>query len=274
MVVERVRELGITAHAQGRSETRQDRVAVEEPLEIRVDGRPFSVIMRTPGHDLELAAGFLHAEGLLESPEELALITHCPELEHGDNVVEVRLGGELGPARVQGRAERATVVSSSCGVCGRRTLEEATSRAPAFSGSPPRYPAELITALPARLALGQEVFDLTGGLHGAALFGPEGTALVIREDVGRHNAVDKVIGERLLSEQWPLEETLLVVSGRAGFEIVDKALMARIQTVISVSAPSSLAVELAQRANMNLFGFVRGESLNVYAGELGRSQPR
>jgi FdhD protein len=142
------------------------------------------------------------------------------------------------------------------------------SRAPTFDRPARRYSAEFISRLPAQLAQHQAIFDATGGLHGAGLFTPEGTLLLVREDVGRHNAVDKCIGARFLAEAWPLPECVLVVSGRAGFEIVDKALIARVQTVVSVSAPSSLAVELACAANMNLYGFVRGSSLNVYAGGL------
>ncbi len=269
MVVERARSFELTAHQGGRSNPRDDLVAVEEPLEIRVGGAPLAVIMRTPGHDLELAAGFLVAESILRTPDELSVLTHCPEIEHGDNVVEAHLAPGLSELRMSRDRERGTVVSSSCGVCGRRTLEQAKSRAPAFEGEPPRYTAALLTSLPVRLLEAQEVFRATGGLHGAGIFDPAGDAWLVREDIGRHNAVDKCIGERFLADRWPMSECILTVSGRAGFDIVEKALVARVRTVVSVSAPSSLAVELARASSMNLFGFVRGENLNVYAGALG-----
>lgn len=268
MIVESAQRFTIhTVTAEGR-EPREDRLVVEAPMQIRVDGTPLAVIMRTPGHDLELGAGFLLSESILESPGDLGALSHCPEPEAEDNVVEVHLHPSVSRARRERLAERATTVSASCGVCGRRTLESVASRAPAFERSPPAYGFEFVCGLPDRLAEAQVVFRATGGLHGAGIFRADGEALVVREDVGRHNAVDKCIGSLFLAEAWPLSECILVVSGRASFEIVEKALIARIQTVVSVSAPSSLAVELARASNMNLYAFVRKGRLNVYSGGL------
>jgi formate dehydrogenase accessory protein FdhD len=266
------RPLGVMAFADGAFSSRADAVATEEPLEIRLAGEPLAVVMRTPGHDLDLTAGFLAAEGIVRAARDLAALRHChqgtdPELL---NVVDVTLAG----ARAEGaealmarrRAERATITSTSCGVCGKRSIEALHCDAPPFE-APPRLDPAVILALPARLRAAQVVFHATGGLHAAAVFSAQGDLLVAREDVGRHNAVDKCVGHLLLQERAPEPGMILMVSGRTSFEIVQKALSARIQTVLAVSAPSSLAVELAGASRMGLVGFLRGGAFNVYAGE-------
>jgi FdhD protein len=277
-VVERVRGLGVlrwsaagdTAGPAGAQA--EDQVVVEEPLEIRIDGVPLLVVMRTPGHDLELAAGLLSAEGIVRTVDDIATLAHCrdgidPELA---NVVNVRLSdarrAETEADLARRRAERATVSSASCGVCGKRSIESLESTAPPFA-RPPRIDPALIQRLPAKMRAAQELFDATGGLHAAAIFDRRGELCVLREDVGRHSAVDKCVGHLLLTERAPIEDAILMVSGRASFEIVQKALVARIPTLAAVSAPSSLAVELARASRMGLLGFVRGAGMNVYAGE-------
>ena len=246
-------------------------VVTEEPLEIRIDDRPLAVIMRTPGEDLELAAGFLRAENLIRDADDIAMIAHCrdgddPNLE---NIVNVRLSDErreAAEARVAERyAERSTVTSASCGVCGKRTIESLQVEAPPFE-STVAVDRRVIVGLPDRLRAQQAVFESTGGLHAAGLFTREGEPIVVREDVGRHNAVDKVVGSLLLTEQTISPGSILMVSGRTSFEIVQKALAARIQIIAAVSAPTSLAIELAESSRMTLMGFVRGHAFNVYAG--------
>lgn len=270
---ERAREIEIRRRFGRGLETGRDRVAVEEPLEIRIDGTPLAVVMRTPGDDLELAAGFLHAEEIVRSADDIETITYCrtpadPSLE---NVVNVRLSearrGQAEALLAQRKAERSTVTSASCGVCGKRTIESLIAGAPPFA-APPRLDLGLLRELPARLRSAQAVFDQTGGLHASAIFDPGGALLVAREDVGRHNAVDKCVGHLLLREQLPVRGAILMVSGRSSFEIIQKALLARVQIVAAVSAPSSLAVELARASNMGLVGFVREHSSNVYSGEI------
>lgn len=272
MVVERIREFGVHAvHGSDPPVARTDRVTVEEPLEIRLEGAPLAVVMRTPGDDIELAAGFLHAEGIVREADDLGTIAHCrePAAEGRDNIVQVRLGeGRRATAEAllaARRAERATVTSASCGVCGKRTIESLHTSAPPFA-SPPALDLAVVPGLPEKLRRAQPVFDATGGLHGAAIFDGRGELLVAREDVGRHNAVDKCVGHLLLREALPVPGAILVVSGRTSFEIVQKALLARVQTIVSVSAPSSLAVELARSSRMALLGFVRDDRLTIYSG--------
>lgn len=239
----------------------RDRVAVEEPLEIRVGGRRLTVTMRTPGHDAELAAGFLVTEGLV-TPAELGVIRACPDAD--ENVVDV---GLVDGARLDVEAvRRAFAATSACGLCGTTSIEQVKRRVAPLNGSM-KVGRDLLTALPDRLRCSQEVFEATGGLHAAGLFAPDGTLELAREDIGRHNAVDKVIGAAALRGRLPLADRILVVSGRAGFEIVQKAAAAGIPILCSVSAPSSLAVELARETGMTLVGFLRGASFNVYAGE-------
>jgi FdhD protein len=265
------RDFEVLVHRAGDGAARIDRVATEEPLEIRLDGAPLAVVMRTPGDDLELAAGFLLAEGIVREADDLETLRHCAEATAGENVVDARLSparrGAAEALLAARRAERATVTSASCGVCGKRTLEALVSQAPPFEAAP-RVDAARVVALPSRLRGAQAVFELTGGLHGAAVFDAAGELAVCREDIGRHNAVDKCVGHLLLRERLPLAGAILMVSGRTSFEIVQKALAARIPTVAAVSAPSSLAVELARASRMALLGFVRDGGFNLYAGEL------
>jgi len=247
---------------------RPDRLATEEPMEVRVagpgqDAAPVAVIMRTPGGDFELAAGFLFTEGLVTGREEIAQVSYCEDLpaeEQRYNVVTVRLSRPWDPTT----AKRSFFATSSCGVCGKASLDEIEVRcAPLDPG--PVVPAALISSLPERLREGQKVFQRTGGLHAAALFDASGSMLSLREDVGRHNAVDKLVGEALLSGDLPLSDRILQVSGRAGFEVVQKAAVAGIPIMAAVSAPSSLAVEAADRLGITLAGFVRGRRLNLYS---------
>lgn len=271
MVAERIRGVQVTEVTRNGTRSKEDRVAAEEPLEIRIGGKPLAVVMRTPGDDIELAAGFLKAETIIKDADDVDTIRHChsgadPDYE---NVVEVTLSAarrtEAQTLLAQRMAERSTITSASCGVCGKRTIESLHADIGAFEATP-KVDVEMIATLPGRLREAQKVFDATGGLHAAAVFDSDGTLLVVKEDVGRHNAVDKCVGHLLLREMLPLlSGATLMVSGRTSFEIVQKALVAGIPSVAAVSAPSSLAVELARASNMALFGFVRDGSLNAYA---------
>lgn len=255
---------------------RMDTLAAEEPLEIRVGGTPLTVTMRTPGDDVELAAGFLVSEGVLTHADQFASAIHCggpglgalpgaPAGGNTYNVLDVRLapGTPLpDPARA-----RHSYTTSACGVCGAASIDQVTT-ASSFdvSSDPMQVDAAVLAQLPDRLRRRQAVFDKTGGLHAAALCDAQtGEILVVREDVGRHNAVDKVVGWALLNGRLPLRRTVLQVSGRASFELVQKAVMAGIPMLSAVSAPSSLAVEMAETTGLTLVGFVRGESMNVYS---------
>jgi FdhD protein len=252
----------------------RDELAVEEPLELRVvdtsigTGEPLAVIMRTPGQDDELAAGFLTSEGLLRGRHELLRLATGTD-EDGlpsDNVLEVypAPGVDLAQrARDEGYS-RHFAVNASCGVCGKNTVEAACATLPRLpDGGAMLAPATLYT-LPERLRAGQRIFSHTGGLHAAGLFALDGNLLAVREDIGRHNAVDKLVGRALLDDQLPLAAHVLLVSGRLSYEIVLKALAAGISIVAAVSAPSSLAVDLARVGNITLAGFLRGTSVNVY----------
>jgi FdhD protein len=254
--------------AGSRMAAARDMAAVEEPLEIRLNGAPFLVIMRTPGADRELAAGFLLSERIVAGPDDLGVIRHCvdPNGEHAPNVVNVGLA-DPAASRVEAllAAGRFVPSSSACGVCGRRTIRDLMTGIEPVRASW-RVSARVIDSLPGALRAAQAAFAETGGLHAAGLFDREGRLLASAEDVGRHNTVDKVIGAQLLMEQLPLEERLLAVSGRAGFEIVQKALVARIPVVASVSAPSSLAIALARDGGVTLLGFVRDGGFNIYTG--------
>ena len=244
-----------------------DRAATEEPLEVRLHGRPFAVIMRTPGADRELAAGFLFAERVLKAAGDLGAIEYCtdPAADHPENIVNVTLANGSADALDRLLADRRQVTTnSSCGLCGRRTIESLRTDAPPILASW-TIRASTLGSLPETLRAAQAVFDETGGLHAAGLFTPDGRLDTVAEDVGRHNAVDKVIGRMLMREALPLSDHLLFVSGRASFEIVQKAFLAGIPIVGSVSAPSSLAIDLARDAGVTLVGFVRGESFNIYA---------
>lgn len=244
-----------------------DAVAAEEPLEVRLHGRPFAVIMRTPGADRELAAGFLLAEGIIRSSAELGAVEHCRHPHHPEvhNIVDVYLL-DRAAADVEALLEqrRNIISSSSCGLCGRVTIDSLRQHAePLAPGRP--IDRALFAALPQQLRARQSGFDETGGLHAAALFTLEGRCEAAAEDVGRHNAVDKVIGTMLLAEQVPLGGRALVVSGRTSFEIVQKAWMAGVPIVCAISAPSSLAIDLAAEAGITLAGFVRDGGFNLYS---------
>lgn len=247
----------------------EDHVAAEEPLEIRIEGRSVAITMRTPGHDLELAAGFLFTEGVIDGPDDLRAIAHVddPSDPQGNTVDTVLASGV--PAARRSAADRALYASSSCGVCGKASIDRLLVGAPPLSPEWTPDPAVLL-ALPDRLRKAQAVFDRTGGLHAAALFSPEGELEVLREDIGRHNAVDKVIGWRLREDRVPVDDRILLVSGRAGFEIVQKALVARISVVAAVGAPSSMAVDLAEESGLTLVGFLRDGRYNQYGGGVCR----
>ena len=246
--------------AGGELERARDEVAVEEPLEIRVDDKPLAVAMRTPGEDEELAAGFLASEGLIGGRDDIVSVG--PTADLAANVVDVRTRGGL---RRDPGDERRFYLTSSCGVCGKGALEFVRRESPPASPSGPVEP-ELVLRLPREARSVQPGFERTGGLHATALFEPAGAMLVLREDVGRHNAMDKALGALLLEGRWPLPGVLGCLSGRAGFELVQKASVAGLAGLVAVGAPSSLAVDLAAERGMLLCGFVRGNSFNVYAG--------
>jgi FdhD protein len=239
----------------------QDLLAVEEPLQIRIGERNVAITMRTPGNDAELAVGFLFSEGILQSPAQISDITAGAR-----NIITVTLAAEAAPDL--DRLERHFYLTSSCGVCGKASIEALESiGCPALPRDRPRIELSVIHRLPDMLRTKQMVFDRTGGLHAAALFDASGELLNEREDVGRHNAVDKLVGAAFLKGHLPLNDNLLMLSGRASFELVQKALMAGIPVLAAVGAPSSLAVELALRFGMTLLGFVRDRRFNIYSGE-------
>ncbi len=265
------RRLQVLRVQSGQSPVRRpDLLAVEEPLEIRVDTRPVSVTMRTPGHDAELAAGFLLSEGIVRQHHEIAGIAPHPRKAAGQ-VLNVFLTAEVSVD--WNRLTRHVFASSSCGVCGKSTIESVHTLFPPVK-SRDRFPAELFPTLPERLRAKQVQFGETGGVHAAALFDARGKLLVVREDVGRHNAVDKVLGFALLKRKLPLDRHILLVSGRASFEILQKALAARVPIVAAISAPSSLAVEFARSSGQTLIGFLREENMNVYTGAQRIRTPR
>jgi FdhD protein len=245
----------------------RDVAAAEEPLEIRLAGSPFLVIMRTPGADRELAAGFLLSEGIVRAAADVAAIRHCTQDEAREyrNVINVWLAAEAAErASVHQARRRPFAATSACGVCGRRSIDDLLAALP-VSTSEWTVPRGMVTGLPGRLRQAQAAFDETGGLHAAGLFDRGGALVASAEDVGRHNAVDKVIGQQLLANATPLDQHLLFVSGRTSFEIVQKAIVAGIALIAAVSAPSTLAIELARQANVTLLGFVRGNTFNIYS---------
>jgi FdhD protein len=274
---------------EGAAELRQDQVATEEPLEIRLRAglaervgpvpvftrrgqdprqRTVAITMRTPGADFELAAGFLYGEGIVSSREEIVAISHCTDADLDEdkryNIVQVDLRRGVLPDLAA--LERHFYTTSACGVCGKASLEALKIRgAPVIAPGPVVDPA-VLRALPEKLRAGQGIFAATGGLHAAALFDAEGTLLALREDVGRHNAVDKLVGWALLEGRLPLSGQIVMVSGRTSFEILQKSLMAGAPVVCAVSAPSSLAIAVAREFGLTLIGFLRGERFNVYAG--------
>ena len=246
---------------------RADRLASEEPMEIRAAGpgqdpSRVAVTMRTPGNDFELAAGFLFTEGLLGGAAEISEIAYCqlPEEEQRYNVVTVRLTRPFDPAVLQ----RNFYATSSCGICGKASIEQVEVRCEPLSEGP-TVARSTVVGLPEALRGAQRIFEQTGGLHAAGLFDPDGRLLSLREDVGRHNALDKLAGQAVLSGSTPLYDRILLVSGRASFELVQKAAVAGLPVLCAVSAPSTLAVETAERLGMTLVGFLRGQSFNVYS---------
>lgn len=253
-----------------RRESREDVLAVEEPLEIRVGGRSLAITMRTPGNDFDLAAGFLVSEGVIARGEQFRTARYCAGASVDNlntyNVLDVTLAPNVPPPDPS--LERAFFTTSSCGLCGKASIDAVrTFSTYTVDQDPMQVTEELLASLPERLRAEQEVFNKTGGLHAAALFdGETGKLLVLREDVGRHNAVDKVIGWALREDRLPLRGTVLMVSGRASFELTQKALMAGIPMLAAVSAPSSLAAELASEMGLTLVGFLREASMVIYAG--------
>jgi FdhD protein len=250
-----------------------DAVAVEEPLEIRLgswqDGklehRAVSITMRTPGQDEDLAAGFLYTEGILESPADVRDIRHCGPPTAPANTIRVELA--RGVNVDLGRLQRNFYTTSSCGVCGKSSLEALATGARRLESSDAwTLSASVVDQLPARLRAGQATFEATGGLHAAALFTLQGELVALREDVGRHNAVDKLIGSRFRDGALPADPSILFLSGRASFELLQKAVMGRVPVVCAVGAPSSLAIEAAREFGVTLLGFVRDGRFNVYTG--------
>jgi FdhD protein len=263
VVRDEVREYRALKWHGGATSERDEKLAVEEPLEIRLAGRRFTLTMRTPGHDEELAAGFLFAEGFINDATELGEIRRvrgrkgAPDSNAIDVILNVPADG------LRARLKRNFVMSSSCGVCGKTSIDSIRRRVAPASDSAQVLAATLLS-LPEKLRAGQRVFAATGGLHGAAIFSLEGMMLTIREDVGRHNAVDKVIGYALMNAMVPLSRHLMMVSGRLSFEIVQKAAAAGVPILAAVSAPSSLAVDLAEEIGTTLVGFLRDGSFNIY----------
>jgi FdhD protein len=259
----------------GARRTRPDTIVVEEPLEIRVGGAPLAVTMRTPGDDMDLAAGFLLTEGVITKADDLRTMRFCGGAQEIDvdtgtksnsyNVLDVDLAPHVSPP--QPSVQRAFYTTSSCGICGKASIDAIRTRtAYPVEADPVTLAPQVLAELPERLRAAQQIFRRTGGLHAAGIFDADGQLVVLREDVGRHNAVDKVIGWAVRGNRIPLSGNILLVSGRASFELTQKALMAGIPALAAVSAPSSLAVELADETGITLVGFLRGDTMNVYAG--------
>ncbi|MGA7190480.1 MAG: formate dehydrogenase accessory sulfurtransferase FdhD [Candidatus Acidiferrales bacterium] len=278
----KARSVGLTQVSEwddGELRRKDDYLAAEEPLEIRVGDEPLSVTMRTPGHDLELAAGFLFTEGLIQTRGQLTALDFAePENDSQNlaqsaaqtgakkgNVLRAQLSPDTAPDMEKMR--RHFFAASSCGICGKASIDAIRARGLAAPNADFRLGAEILVRLPEKLRAAQDVFERTGGLHAAALFDAHGELLVLREDIGRHNAVDKVIGWALLEDRVPIANCVLLVSGRGGFEIVQKAIVAGLPAVASVSAPSSLAVQLARELRLTLIGFLRGRRFVIYSGD-------
>ena len=255
-------------------DTRADTVTAEEPLEIRVGHKTITTTMRTPGNDIELAHGFLHSEGHIRTVEDIAVARYCAgtnaQGENTYNVLDVQLANIV---VLQPEAIRLTTMNSACGVCGTSSIEELSHKLYHAIPDVPLDP-ELAATLPDKLREFQKQFRKTGGIHAAGAFDYEGNPIVVREDIGRHNAADKVIGHLIMENRLPAGDLILVMSSRASFELVQKAAMAGFGTLIAVSAASSLAVETARDVGMNLVGFARGDRFNLYAGRLGSSHDR
>lgn len=263
---ERVMSARVTHWQEGAQARREEYLTVEEPFEIRIGGRSLAVIMRTPGHDDELALGFLLTEGIIQGPDDMLAVR--PALDEDGlplaNVVEVVLREQLMEEVNATAFRRHFAVSASCGLCGKDSIADVLCASEPISSGEPRVPAAILYDLPARLRDAQAVFTHTGGLHAAGLFDTRGELRLLREDVGRHNAVDKLIGHGLLHRALPYSHLVLLVSGRTSFEIIQKALRARIPCIAAISAPSSLAVELAEQSGITLIGFLREHAMNVY----------
>lgn len=267
----------IRVKAGDSSVARRDYVITEEPLELRLlageEKTSVAITMRTPGNDFELAAGFLFAEGVIGAKADFSSITYCVDRDVAEeqryNIVNIMLNASSLPELPS--LERHFFTTSACGVCGKASLDALEMRGLEPFETSLKLEPEIIITLPEKLRSAQSMFEQTGGLHAAALFSKQGELLALREDVGRHNALDKLIGWALLNEQLPLSDTILLVSGRASYELVQKALAAGIGLFVSVSAPSSLAVALAKRFNMTLIGFLRGDSFNLYHEAFGKN---
>jgi FdhD protein len=271
-------QTAIARYRDGSFVEKADDLATEEPLEIRIEGHSVAVLMRTPGHDRELAAGFLVTENIVRAADEFFEITVCGENATGSdetNIVNVTLKN---PARFDAKKfSRNLFSSSSCGICGKASIEAIAMEFPPIN-SKLKIPGSRLLDLPGRLSAAQKTFQLTGGLHACALFEENGALLAIREDVGRHNALDKLIGYALFENRLPLNQEILLLSGRVSFEMVQKALAAGIAIIAAISAPTSLAVEFARTNNQTLIGFLRGMEMNIYAGAerilpVGRDNP-
>lgn len=271
---ERVMNVRVTHWQEHRQQQREDHLTVEEPFEVRIDHRSLAVIMRTPGHDRELAMGFLFTERVIHQADEVLTIEEAIDADGLPlaNVVNVQLRSleqqntstGIDDSRHQPTFERHFAVSSSCGLCGKNSIEDLMLTVSPLEVTDLRISASCIYELTTQLRIGQDVFTHTGGLHAAGLFTSTGELCLLREDVGRHNAVDKIIGHGLLHNALPYSKHLLMVSGRTSYEIIQKALLARIPCIAAISAPSSLAVELANQSGITLIGFLRDHSMNVY----------
>ena len=250
----------------GQAARRSDSVAVEEPLEVRLNGDAFVVTMRTPGDDIDLVHGLLHSEAVIADRSDLVTARYCdgvgPDGLNTYNVLDVTLAPGVAPP--DPGARRNVLTTSACGVCGATTIDTVMHESRHQLDADVRFDQQVILSAPVRLREQQRAFDKTGGLHAAGLLTATGEMLVVREDVGRHNAVDKVVGWAIREQRLPLSRAILSVSGRASFELTQKAVLAGIPILVAVSAPSSLAVELAQEAGLTLVGFVRGDTMNVY----------
>jgi FdhD protein len=249
----------------------EDVAAAEEPLDVRLQGQSFAIIMRTPGDDRALAAGFLFSERVIRRSDDIGAVEHCrhPDQTKVHHVVNVFLRGAAAAEALKHLDQRRRVVAnSSCGVCGRASIEELQSDIPPLAAQSSRVDAAVISRLPGALRQRQATFDETGGLHAAGLFDLSGALIASAEDVGRHNAVDKVVGGLLLEDRLPMAESILMVSGRVSFEIVQKAWLAGVPVLAAVSAPTSLAIDLAREAGVTLIGFVRDGGFNIYAHEV------
>ncbi len=257
-----MRQVSVTAYERGGIVRRTDTLAVERALEIHVAGARPLIAMRTPGADRELVAGLMHGEGVVRSRDDIVHLQHAP-----GEIDVIRLMLKPAARDRLGRVERNTLATTACGVCGKPSFSPPTpDRGRTPSGEPPRIAPELLLALPERLRLEQGVFDATGGLHAAGLFDRGGALLALREDVGRHNALDKLIGWALLEDRLPLSDRILLLSGRASYELLQKSVMAGLPVVCAISAPSSYAVQLAEDFGITLLGFLRGDRFNIYSG--------